>query len=111
MPAKIIAFIFCTLLLFPCTAWSAGEDGKKQDENKIYTVIEFESTFMNRKKEDLLKALGEPDLKSEHRGNEVWQYRQIIKDQGKLWDQNILFGFGRVNQMCPTRPTASRGGN
>jgi|GEM_PF-614466 len=111
MPAKIIAFIFCTLLLFPCTAWSAGEDGKKQDENKIYTVIEFESTFMNRKKEDLLKALGEPDLKSEHRGNEVWQYRQIIKDQGKLWDQNILFGFGRVNQMWPTRPTASRGGN
>ena len=102
MPAKIIAFIFCTLLLFPCTAWSAGEDGKKQDENKIYTVIEFESTFMNRKKEDLLKALGEPDLKSEHRGHEVWQYHRIIKEQGKLWDQNILFNFGRVNQMWGT---------
>ena len=102
MPVKVIAFIFCTLLLFPCTAWSVEEDGEKPNEKRIYKVIEFESTFMNRKKEDLLKALGEPDLKSEHRGHEVWQYHRIIKEQGKLWDQNILFNFGRVNQMWGT---------
>ena len=63
MPSKITGFLFCALLLFPFTAWSAGEDGKSQDERKIYTVIEFESTFMNRKKEKVLEVLGEPDRK------------------------------------------------
>ena len=56
MPSKITGFLFCALLLFPFTAWSAGEDGKSQDERKIYTVIEFESTFMNRKKEKVLEV-------------------------------------------------------
>jgi len=111
MPAKITGFIFCALLLFSPPAWSDVEEGKSQDERKIYTVIEFESTFMNRKKERLLEVLGEPDVKWEHRGKEVWKYQQIIKDQEKLWDQNILFDFGRVNMMWGTRPTASSGSN
>lgn len=107
LPTKTIVFLFCTLLLSPCTAWS--EDGKTRDERKIYTVIEFESTFMNRKKEDLLKVLGEPDRKWEHRGRKVWTFQKVIKDQDKIWDQNILFDFGRINMMwrTPTERGAS----
>ena len=111
IPSKVNVFLFCVLLLFPITAWAAEEDRQVQDERKIYTVIEFESTFMNRKKEKVLKVLGEPDLKWEHSGKKIWTYRNIIKDQGKFWDQNLLFDFGRVNRMWPTRPTANRGGN
>jgi hypothetical protein len=101
----IIALFFC--LLLPITAWSQGEKG--QNEKHIYTVIEFESTFMNRKKEKVLGVLGEPDRKWEHRGKKVWTYKQIIKEQEKIWDQNIMFDFGRVNMMWGDRPTA--GGN
>ncbi len=71
IPSKITGFLFCALLLFPFTAWSDGETGK--NERKIYTVIEFESTFMNRKKEKVLEVLGKPDVKWEHRGKEVWK--------------------------------------
>ena len=104
--SKVTGFLFCALLLFPFTAWSDGETGK--NERKIYTVIEFESTFMNRKKEKVLKVLGEPDLKWEHSGKKIWTYRNIIKDQGKFWDQNLLFDFGRVNRMWPGQ---AAGGN
>ena len=110
MPSKITGFLFCALLLFPFTAWSAGEDGKSQDERKIYTVIEYESTFMNRKKEKVLEVLGEPDRKWEHSGKKIWTYRHIIKDQGKIWDQNILFNFGRVNQMWGNQATPKGNG-
>jgi len=103
IPSKVTGFLFCALLLFPFTAWSAGETGK--GERKIYTVIEFESTFMNRKKEKVLEVLGEPDRKWEHSGKKIWTYQHIIKDQGKIWDQNILFNFGRVNQMWGNRAT------
>ena len=107
---SITGFLFCALLLFPFTAWSAGEDGKSQDERKIYTVIEFESTFMNRKKEKVLEVLGEPDRKWEHSGKIIWTYRHIINDQGKIWDQNILFNFGRVNQMWGNQATPKGNG-
>ena len=60
---------------------------------------------MNRKKEKVLEVLGEPDRKWEHSGKKIWTYRHIIKDQGKIWDQNILFNFGRVNQMWGNRAT------
>ncbi len=93
---KTIVFFICALLLFPVTA---GSVEKVSDEKHIYTVIEFESTFMNRKKEKVLRVLGEPDLKWEHRGKEVWKYLRVIKDQDKIWNQNILFDFGRVNMM------------
>jgi hypothetical protein len=111
MPSKIIGFIIFVLLLFPLTAWSIGEDGKTKDEKHIYTVIEFESTFMNRRKEKVLKVLGEPDNKWEHQDKEVWKYFQIITDQEKLWDQNLMFDFGRVNAMWPTKPVRAAGGN
>ena len=96
----IIALLFFALLLSPFTAWS--EDEKVQSEKHIYTVIEFESTFMNRNKERVLEVLGEPDRKWEHRGKKVWTYKQVIKDQEKIWDQNIMFDFGRVNMMWGT---------
>ena len=94
-------FIFTILLLSP--VWANEE--KTQNEKHIYTVIEFESTFMNRRKEKVLKVLGEPDVTSEHKGKIVWKYNKIIKDQGKLWDQNIMFDFGRVNMMWGTKPS------
>ena len=96
----IIALLFFALLLSPFTAWS--EDEQVQSEKHIYTVIEFESTFMNRNKERVLEVLGEPDRKWEHRGKKVWTYKQVIKDQEKIWDQNIMFDFGRVNMMWGT---------
>jgi hypothetical protein len=100
--SKLTTFLFCALLLFPLTAWADGETTKTQDEKHIYTVIEFESTFMNKKQEKVLNTLGEPDERSEINGNEVWTYHKIIKDQEKLWNQNIMFDFGRVNQMWGT---------
>ena len=89
--------LFFALLLSPFTAWS--EDEQVQSEKHIYTVIEFESTFMNRKKEKVLKVLGEPDVKWEHRGKEVWTFHNIITEQDKIWHQSIMFDFGRVNMM------------
>ncbi len=96
---KIAAFLFCTLLLCSLNAWANNKPTKTSTERHIYTVIEFESTFMNRKKEKVMKTLGEPDTKWEHRGKKVWTYHKIIKDQEKLWNQNIMFDFGRVNYM------------
>ncbi|MBC8284814.1 MAG: hypothetical protein H8E32_13440 [Nitrospinae bacterium] len=54
---------------------------------------------MNKRKEDVVKALGEPDSKSQVQEKEVWRYNQIVKDVGKVWDQNIMFDFGRVNYI------------
>lgn len=98
--SKITAYIFCAMLLIPFTTW-ADEETKENThpEKHIYTVIEFESTFMNRKKEKVLNTLGEPDTRWEHRGKEVWTYHNIIRDQDKIWHQNIMFDFGRVNMM------------
>ncbi|MFP6637109.1 MAG: hypothetical protein VB778_00575 [Nitrospinaceae bacterium] len=100
--SKTAGFIFCVLLFFFFNAWATEEVAKKQDERKIFTVIEFESTFMNRKKEKLLELLGKPERKWEHSGKKIWTYYKIIKDQEKFWDQNILFDFNRVNRMWPT---------
>ena len=94
---KVIFFFIVTLLLSP--VWANEEAGKVQNEKHIYTVIEFESTFMNRKREKVLKTLGEPDVKREHRGKEIWAYNNIITEQDKIWHQNIMFDFGRVNMM------------
>ena len=94
---KVITFFIVTLLLSPL--WANEEAGKVQNEKHIYTGIEFESTFMNRKREKVLKTLGEPDDKSEHRGKEVWTFHNIITEQDKIWHQNIMFDFGRVNMM------------
>ncbi|HIE42583.1 MAG TPA: hypothetical protein EYP95_05080 [Nitrospinaceae bacterium] len=107
IPSKIAGFIFCVLLFFSFNAWAAEEIEKKQDEKKIFTIIEFESTFMNRKKEKLLEVLGEPDRKWEHSGKKIWTYHKIIKDQEKFWDQNILFDFNRINRMWATPAGAS----
>jgi hypothetical protein len=101
LQVKVIVFFIATLFLSP--AWA--NDGKAQNEKHIYTVIEFESTFMNRRKEKVLKVLGEPDKKWEHRGKEVWTYHKIITEQDKLWDQNIMFDFGRANMMWGTKPS------
>lgn len=102
LQVKIIIFFIVTLLLPP--VWANEEAEKVQNEKHIYTVIEFESTFMNRKKEKALKVLGEPDAQSEIQGREVWTYYKIIRDQGKLWNQNIMFDFGRINRMWGTSP-------
>jgi hypothetical protein len=100
--SKVAGFIFCILLFFPFNAWVAEEVEKKPDERKIFTIIEFESAFMNRKKEKLLEVLGEPDRKWEHSGKKIWTYHKIIKDQEKFWNQNILFDFSRTNRMWLT---------
>jgi hypothetical protein len=47
----------------------------------------------------VLKTLGEPDKKSQVQGREAWKYSQIVKDVGKVWDQNVMFDFGRVNYV------------
>ena len=94
---KVIIFFIVSLLLSP--VWANKEAGKVQNEKHIYTVIEFESTFMNSKREKVLKNLGEPDVKWEHRGKEIWTYNNIITEQDKIWHQNIMFDFGRVNRM------------
>ena len=79
-----------------------------QAETKIYTVIEFESTFMNRRKEEILNILGEPDSKSQVQEKEVWKYNQIVKDMEQVWDQNIMFDFGRVNYIWSDQHTAGK---
>ena len=77
-----------------------------QLDAKIYTVIEFESTFMNRRKEEILKTLGEPDGKNQVQEREVWKYNQLVKDKGQIWDQNVMFDFGRVNYIWSDQPKA-----
>ncbi len=94
---------FGFLILFvPQILEAASEEtsvAQTETSKKIYTVIEFESTFMNRRKEEVLKILGEPDKKSQVQGREAWKYSQIVKDVGKVWDQNVMFDFGRVNYV------------
>jgi hypothetical protein len=108
---KIFFASFVFLVLFvPQILWAASEETSvAQAETKIYTVIEFESTFMNRRKEEILKTLGEPDSKNQVQEREVWKYNQLVKDKGKIWDQNVMFDFGRVNYIWSDQPTA--GGN
>lgn len=98
---KIVFASFVLLVLFvPQTLWAGSEETPvAQTEGKIYTVIEFESSYMNRRKEEILKTLGEPDSKIQVQGKEVWKYNQIVKDKEQIWDQNIMFDFGRVNYI------------
>lgn len=103
-PLKLVSLLLCSLFLLPVSLWAEEEVEKNQIKKHIYTVIEFESTFMNRTKEKVLETLGEPNTRWEHRGKEVWKYNNIIKDQDKLWDQNVMFDFGRVNMMWATPP-------
>jgi hypothetical protein len=99
------AFFVLLVLLVPQILWAApGEFFFAQAEKKIYTVIDFESTFMNRRKEEILKALGEPDNKIKVQGKEVWKYNQMVKDKMQIWDQNIMFDFGRVNYIWSDQP-------
>ena len=87
---------------------SPKKNSVTQVETKIYTVIEFESTFMNRRKEEILKSLGEPDSKSQVQEKEVWKYNQIVKDMEQIWDQSIMFDFGRVNYIWSDQSTAGK---
>lgn len=96
--SKLIFILFLSSP-FLVAASEEASTTKVETSKKLYTVIEFESTFMNRKKEDILKTLGEPDGKSQVQEKEVWKYNQIVKDVGKVWDQNIMFDFGRVNYI------------
>ncbi|MBL4664951.1 MAG: hypothetical protein JKY23_03205 [Nitrospinaceae bacterium] len=93
------AFVFLILFVSQILEAASEETSVVQTKTKIYTVIEFESTFMNRRKEEVLKTLGEPDKKSQVQGRETWKYSQIVKDVGKVWDQNVMFDFGRVNYV------------
>ena len=100
-------FVYFVLLVLsvPQILWATpGELFTSQDKKKIYTVIDFESTFMNRRKKEILKALGEPDNKIQVQGKEVWKYNQMVKDKEKIWDQNIMFDFGRVNYIWSDQP-------
>jgi hypothetical protein len=103
------SFVFLVLFVPQILEAASEETSVAQAETKIYTVIEFESSFMNRRKEDVLKVLGEPDSKIKVQEKEVWKYNQIVKDMEQIWDQNIMFDFGRVNYTWSDRPTA--GGN
>ena len=101
MPAKVLSLIVFVSLLFQF-GFAVADEGMKSEisrPEKTYSVIEFESTFMNKKKEEVLKILGEPNAQSEHMGKKIWRYNRIIRDQEKLWDQSLLFNFGRVNMM------------
>ena len=98
-------FFVLLVLLVPQILWAApAEFPASQAEKKIYTVIDFESTFMNRRKEEILKALGEPDRKIQVQGKEVWKYNQMVKDKEQIWDQNIMFDFDRVNYIWSDQP-------
>ena len=98
-------FFVLLVLLVPQILWAeSGEFSASQAEKKIYTVIYFESTFMNRRKEEILKALGEPNNKTQVQGKEVWKYNQMVKDKEQIWDQNIMFDFGRVNYIWSDQP-------
>ena len=98
-------FFVLLVLLVPQILWAAPvEFPASQAEKKIYTVIDFKSTFMNRRKEAILKALGEPDRKIQIQGKEVWKYNQMVKDKEQIWDQNIMFDFGRVNYIWSDQP-------
>jgi hypothetical protein len=103
------SFLFLILFVPQISVATSAETSVAQAEAKIYTVIEFESAFMNRRKEDVLKVLGEPDSKIKVQGKEVWKYNQMVKDMGQIWDQNIMFDFGRVNYIWSDQPKA--GGN
>ena len=93
-------FFVLLVLLVPQTLWAdPNASFVPQTDKKIYTVIEFESAFMNRRKEEILKTLGEPDRKIQVQGKEVWKYNQTVKDKEQIWDQNIMFDFGRVNYI------------
>ena len=37
-------------------------------------------------------------------GKEVWKYNQMVKDKEQIWDQNIMFDFGRVNYIWSDQP-------
>ncbi len=101
IPKLFVVFIFF-IFLVPQILGAASEEASVaqiESPKKLYTVIDFESTFMNKRKEDVMKALGEPDSKNSVQEKEVWKYNQIVKDAGKIWDQNIMFDFGRVNYI------------
>ena len=104
-----VSFLFLVLFVPQILRAASEETSVAQAEAKVYTVIEFESTFMNRRKEEILKTLGEPDSKNQVQEREVWKYSQLVKDKGQIWDQNIMFDFGRVNYIWSDQPTA--GGN
>ncbi len=102
------SFVFLVLFV-PQILWAASEETSgAQKETKIYTVIEFESMFMNRRKEEILKTLGEPDSKKQVQEKEVWKYNQIVKDMEQIWDQNIMFDFGRVNYIWSDQPKTGK---
>jgi len=103
------SILFLVLFVPQISGAASKETSVAQAETKIYTVIEFESMFMNRRKEDVLKVLGEPDSKNQVQEKEVWKYNQIVKDMEQIWDQNIMFDFGRVNYIWSDQPKA--GGN
>ena len=95
----ILIFTFFFSFPFPGTAFEKEAVTQIDTAEKLFTVIEFESTFMNRRKEEVLKILGEPDNKDKVQDKEVWKYKQVVKDKEKIWDQNIMFDFGRVNYI------------
>jgi len=98
-------FFVLLVLLVPQILWAAPDEfSASQTVKKIYTVIDFESIFMNRRKEEILKVLGEPDRKIQVQGKEVWKYNQMVKDKEQIWDQNIMFDFGRVNYIWSDHP-------
>jgi hypothetical protein len=110
MTVKNLFSIGVLFLFFVPQALQAGPEkvpsAQAKASNKIYTVIEFESTFMNRRKEEILKTLGEPDSKNQVQEREVWKYNQLVKDKGQIWDQNVMFDFGRVNYIWSDQPKA-----
>ena len=84
----IFAFFVLLVLLVSQILWAApGKFSASQTVKKIYTVIDFESIFMNRRKEEILKSLGEPDSKIQIQGKEVWKYNQMVKDKEQIWDR------------------------
>jgi hypothetical protein len=74
----VIPLFIATLFLSSLSAVEKAE--QLQNEKHIYTVIEFEPTFMSRKKEKVLKILSQPDIRRQHNGKEVWKHQNIIRE-------------------------------
>ena len=79
----ILIFTFFFAFPFPGTAFEKEAVTQIDTAEKLFTVIEFESTFMNRRKEEVLKILGEPDNKDKVQDKEVRKYKQVVKIRKK----------------------------
>jgi hypothetical protein len=87
---------FSFILLFTCIGLSSILVARE----KTYTPGEIFSQVRQPglSKEAVVKLLGESDFKGTYKGQDLWQYYDLTRDQqGKIWHQYFLFENGRVS--------------